>query len=70
MRRPHPVVQILMVRRHKLGLRQRDVADRMGVNRVIIAEWEIGKRDPRLSNLEAYAHALNLRISFEEVGDA
>lgn len=39
-------------------LRQCDLADRIGVTRETVAMWESGKRQPTLSMLHRYVHAL------------
>jgi transcriptional regulator with XRE-family HTH domain len=53
----------LVAARHALGLRQRDVADRMGTTHSAVCDLETDPRAPRLSTYQRYARALDLRLA-------
>lgn len=55
------VDQLVRLRKDK-GLSQQDVADAMGVTQPAVARIESGERDPRLSTLRRYAHAVGALI--------
>lgn len=64
------VVEQLVRRRRGLGLRQLDVAERMGVRQGTVAEFERrGGLDPRIGTLERYARAVESRLIWKVVGD-
>ncbi|MFC7595775.1 helix-turn-helix domain-containing protein [Terrabacter sp. GCM10028922] len=49
--------------RRQRGLTQAQVADRMGISQGAVARIEHGDRDPHLSTLRRYAHAVRAMIS-------
>lgn len=46
--------------RQRVGLTQQQVADVLGVNRVTVARWETGERNPSDGHLEEYLQVLQL----------
>ena len=58
------VVSLLAERRRRLGLSQTAVAARMGTSQSAVARLEAGVDDVRLSTLERYAEAVDLRLGF------
>ncbi len=56
------VVAELVARRHALGLSQGEVAARMGTSQPAVARFEAGGVDARLSTLQRYAAAVDVRI--------
>lgn len=60
----------LVARRKEVGLRQREVADRMETTQSAVSEFEAGSTDPFLSTLQRYARAVNASISVELRGSA
>ncbi len=58
------VVSLLAERRKRLGLSQTAVAARMGTSQSAVARLEAGVDDVRLSTLERYADAVDLRLGF------
>lgn len=64
---PRSLVEQLTRIRQSRGLTQAAIARRMGVNRSAITRLETDPaRDPKLSTLTRYAHALKLQITLEE----
>jgi transcriptional regulator with XRE-family HTH domain len=59
----------LTARRAEEGLSQTEVAARMGTSQSAVARLESGDADVRLSTLERYAAALNLRLDWRLVDD-
>ncbi|GAB04115.1 helix-turn-helix domain-containing protein [Gordonia amarae] len=55
------VDRLVQLRKDK-RLSQQDVADAMGVTQSAVARIESGERDPRLSTLRRYAHAVGALI--------
>lgn len=53
------VVKVLVAERHRQGLRQQDVADRMGVKQNYVQKIESGG-GRRTDTLDRYAEALNM----------
>lgn len=47
-------------RREELGLTQSQLAERLGIWQGSLANWELGKREPRSTELRAWARALQL----------
>ena len=58
------VVSLLGQRRRSLGMSQTSVAARMGTSQSAVARLEAGTDDVRLSTLERYAEAVDLKIGF------
>jgi len=54
----------LVMRRHRLGLSQTEVAARMGTSQSAVARLEAGEGDIRLSTLERYAAAVGLELGW------
>lgn len=50
----------LSARRMHMGLRQQDVADRVGVNRASVSMWESGKTSPNVRHAAALIKVLDL----------
>ena len=53
--------------KHKLldlGITQKQLADKMGVHKQVIANWLSGKRNPKRENVKKLAEILDLPISF------
>lgn len=63
------VLEILRGRRRKLGLTQREVADKTGYKQPHISEMECGGHSPTLRFLRKYAQAigLELQVTFEKI---
>lgn len=59
------VGSLLRAARRIAGLTQQDVADRMYVSRSLIAYWETGRRDPKISQVLAFSEAVGVRIDFD-----
>lgn len=49
-------------RRIALGMTQQQLAEAIGSTQQMIAKWEMGKRDPRISSLIRLADALNCAV--------
>jgi transcriptional regulator with XRE-family HTH domain len=62
-RRPHPLVAELAAARHRLGLTQREVAERALLTPSLIGAWEAGWKTPQLPGLIAYARAVGCEIA-------
>ncbi|HEY1485547.1 MAG TPA: helix-turn-helix domain-containing protein [Micromonosporaceae bacterium] len=54
----------LVARRRELGISQGEVAARMGTSQPAVARLEAGGVDARLSTLQRYAAALEVKIQF------
>lgn len=64
------VLEQLVRRRRALGLRQRDMAELMGVKQSTVATFERAERgNPRIETLERYAEALGARLIWKIIGD-
>lgn len=50
-------------RRIALGMTQQQLAEEIGSTQQTIAQWELGKRDPRISSLLRLAEALNCNVN-------
>lgn len=53
--------------KHKLldlGITQKQLADKMGVHKQVLANWLNGKRNPKRENVKKLAEILDLPISF------
>lgn len=49
-------------RREMLGIRQEDLANKLGVDRSAVGKWETGENNPRFDVLPALARALDCTI--------
>lgn len=56
---PDPADRRLL--RKRLGLSQQQLADVLGVQRVTVARWELGARNPSDEHLEPYLTVLGVR---------
>lgn len=56
------LVDALKAERERLGLTQKDVADRMDRHESFVQIIEYNKRDPRMSTLQRYADALGCSV--------
>lgn len=54
----------LIARRQESGLSQNDIAQKLGVSREAIADFESFDSSPTLSSIMSYAHALEVEINF------
>ncbi|WP_278234766.1 helix-turn-helix transcriptional regulator [Isoptericola sp. AK164] len=61
----YALIEQLRDRRIRLGLRQRDVASRMGRDPSVVSNLERLGSDPRWSSLRRYASALGVVIDYE-----
>jgi transcriptional regulator with XRE-family HTH domain len=52
------------------GLKQTDVADRLGVSSVTVSRWERGAMTPPLSRVHEIADALGVAVGELVTGDA
>jgi ribosome-binding protein aMBF1 (putative translation factor) len=62
------LMRSLVARRRALGVSQRELSSRMKISQSMISEWELGRCQPTLYNLDAYVRALGGRLvaEFEE----
>lgn len=58
------LLNALVKRRRALGLRQVDVAARMGIGQPSVSELERGEISPKLSTLQRYARAVDAELEF------
>lgn len=63
------MMDALVALRRSHGLRQKDVAARMGISQSAVARIESGERDLHLSTLRRYALAIGARITHHVVDD-
>ena len=61
------IAQTIYNRRVALGMTQKQLADKSGINIVTVCDLECGRHLPRFDTLEMVLEALGLRIVFEEV---
>ena len=61
------IAQTIYDRRVALGMTQKQLADKSGINIVTVCGLECGRHLPRFDTLEMVLEALGLRIVFEEV---
>lgn len=61
---PYPAVNALRARRRALRLSQDALADKIGVHRVALSQWEVGKHLPGLRIFFAWVQALGLTLEF------
>ncbi|MFQ5973460.1 MAG: helix-turn-helix domain-containing protein [Alphaproteobacteria bacterium] len=59
---PAQLVSQLRQRRRRLGLRQKDLAARIGVNKSALGRWERRKAEPSLAGVCAWAQELGFDI--------
>ncbi len=52
----------LRAARDKAGLTQQQLADRVGINRVVLARWETDAREPSIGSVLALAEALGITL--------
>jgi transcriptional regulator with XRE-family HTH domain len=60
--RHKPIAEQLKAWRADRGLSQHALAERTGMTDCMIARFELGQTDPRLSTLERLAEALGIRL--------
>lgn len=60
--RPHPLITMIAAYRRATGLRQADVAARMGTGQSSVSDLESGVVSPGVDTLERYAQAVGVRI--------
>lgn len=60
----------LIAARQAARLSQAQVADRMGISQSAVARIESGERNPQLSTLRRYAHAVRARVEHRVIPDA
>ena len=58
----------LKVLRKTRGLTQQDLADRLGVKRATISNYEIGRRSPHLKELERISDILGVSLDYFGIG--
>lgn len=56
------LMDYLVAERKRQQLTQAQVAERMGISQGAVARIESGERDPHLSTLRRYAHAVRVRV--------
>jgi|SRR5699024_8539796 len=54
-----------LVAHRKQTISQADVADRMGISQSAVARIESGDRNPHMSTLRRYAHAIRVRVEHQ-----
>lgn len=64
----HPVIARLIRARKSRHLSQTEVAQRIGVGVHTLNSWEIGRHEPRMSMLTAWAEVLGFKISLADLG--
>lgn len=64
------LVRPLLEARRARGWSQRDLARASGVAQPVIARFEVGDTDPKVTTIMKLAHALGLCITFEPERDA
>ncbi len=50
----------IRARRIELGLKQKDIADKINVSVSAYSDWETGRKDPSLSTVQRICIALNM----------
>ncbi len=63
------LLEACLTRRTELGLTQASVAAAMGTTQSAVSDLEAGGTDARLSTLQRYARALELRLTVTVTGD-
>jgi ribonuclease HI len=61
------MIDALIAQRKAAGLKVRDVAERMGIGPAAVQKIETGERDPNLSTLRRYAHAVGAGLQIKVV---
>lgn len=64
------LVRYLVAARKSLGLTQEEVGHRMGTNQSHVSEFERAATDPRISTIQRYARAVEVRLEIEVCVDA
>ena len=54
--------EIIRIARKHAGLTQKELAEKAGVAKITIQQYEAGKRQPRLEQLEMLADAMKMDI--------
>ena len=57
------IVIKLVEQRHKLGITQEQLNDRLGIADRLLSKWECGVRSPTSFNLYCWAFALGMRMT-------
>lgn len=65
----HEIGQKIKVLRKARGLTQQQLADRLGLQRATISNYEIGRRTPHLSELSRLADVLGVSMEYFAVKD-
>lgn len=58
------VMSMLVAHRRVQGLRQKDVAQRMGIGQPAVSELESGNTAPKLDTVQKYAEAVGYRLTY------
>jgi transcriptional regulator with XRE-family HTH domain len=69
MNTPHDIGKRIRALRREKGLSQTDLADRVGVSRSAVAQWETGRTGQITGNLARIAAALDAPVEFLVSGD-
>ena len=59
----------IILKREELGLSQRELAEKIGVNQATLSKWESDRMAPRSKNLQALADALKVTPAYITLGD-
>lgn len=59
-----PFGERLALLRKERSLSQQQIADELGVRRPVVAKWEAGRSDPKLSSLARIAEVLGCSIAY------
>lgn len=57
----------VLVAHRKKTISQAEVADRMGISQSAVARIESGDRNPHMSTLRRYAHAIRVRVEHQVI---
>lgn len=69
MNTPHDIGVRIKALRHDKGLSQDDLAQRVGVSRSAVAQWETGRTGQVTGNLSRIAGALDASVEYLVYGD-
>lgn len=58
------VMPMLVAHRITKGLRQKDVAEKMGIGQPAVSELESGNTSPKLDTVQRYAEAVGYRLTY------